>query len=127
MSQENAKKDTTKVVEQADSEEIPSTSPSISPSTSLKEPTKTSKALQRQKQPYDDDDDGDEQSELEDFLAPPPRKNRRMIPVHQSRISDRPVKKGADESSLKIKIELDLEVELELYARVKGDVTIGLL
>jgi hypothetical protein len=35
-----------------------------------------------------------------------------MIPVHQSRISDRPIKKGAEDSSLKIKIELDLEVEV---------------
>lgn len=43
---------------------------------------------------------------------PPKRKNRRMVPVHQSRIADRPVKKGAEDSSLKIKIELDLEVEV---------------
>ena len=28
---------------------------------------------------------------------------------------------------IKIKIELDLEVEVEIYARIKGDVTIGLL
>jgi hypothetical protein len=34
---------------------------------------------------------------------------------------------GEKDSSLKIKIELDLEVEVELYARVKGDVTIGLM
>lgn len=48
---------------------------------------------------------------------PPKRKNRRMVPVHQSRIADRPVKKGAEDSSLKIKIELDLEVEVSsLYA-----------
>ena len=33
----------------------------------------------------------------------------------------------ATKSSLKIKIELDLEVEVDLYARAKGDVTIGLL
>jgi len=50
-----------------------------------------------------------------------------MIPVHQSRIADRPIKKGAEDSSLKIKIELDLEVEVEIYARVKGDITIGLM
>jgi hypothetical protein len=37
------------------------------------------------------------------------------------------VKEGEKDSSLKIKIELDLEVEVELYARVKGDVTIGLM
>jgi hypothetical protein len=47
--------------------------------------------------------------------------------VRESRIKDRPAKKEAEESSLKIKIELDLEVEVDLYARVKGDVTIGLL
>jgi hypothetical protein len=28
---------------------------------------------------------------------------------------------------MSIKIELDLEVEVDLYARVKGDVTIGLM
>ena len=32
-----------------------------------------------------------------------------------------------EKSSLKIRIELDLEVEVHLTARVKGDVTIGLL
>ncbi|RYN74082.1 hypothetical protein AA0120_g12459 [Alternaria tenuissima] len=71
-----------------------------------------------------DDDGGD--TELEATIAKP-RKGRRMVPVHQSRIADRPVKEGEKDSSLKIKIELDLEVEVELYARVKGDVTIGLM
>jgi hypothetical protein len=52
---------------------------------------------------------------------------RRIVPVHESRIKDRPAKEGEKDSSLKIKIELDLEVEVEIYARVKGDVTIGLL
>ncbi|KAF1815312.1 hypothetical protein P152DRAFT_455032 [Eremomyces bilateralis CBS 781.70] len=123
MSQEDAKKDPTEVMERTESEESPVPSSKERTKQRTKESTKTSRALQRQKQAYDDDED----SELEEFLAPPPRKNRRMIPVHQSRISDRPIKKGAEDSSLKIKIELDLEVELELYARVKGDVTIGLL
>ncbi|KAK7707264.1 hypothetical protein SLS57_009433 [Botryosphaeria dothidea] len=54
-------------------------------------------------------------------------RGRRMVPVHQSRIADRPPKQGEKDSSLKIKIELDLEVEVEIYARVKGDVTIGLM
>lgn len=54
-------------------------------------------------------------------------RGRRMVPVHQSRIADRPPKAGEKDSSLKIKIELDLEVEVEIYARVKGDVTIGLM
>jgi len=48
-------------------------------------------------------------------------------PIRQSRIKDRPVPKETRDSSLKIKIELDLEVEVDLYARVKGDVTIGLM
>jgi len=48
--------------------------------------------------------------------------------IRESRIKDRPVpQKETRDSSLKIKIELDLEVEVDLYARVKGDVTIGLL
>lgn len=47
--------------------------------------------------------------------------------VRESRIKDRPAKTGEKDSSLKIKIELDLEVEVDLYARVKGDVTIGLM
>ncbi|KAF2706133.1 hypothetical protein K504DRAFT_385764 [Pleomassaria siparia CBS 279.74] len=52
---------------------------------------------------------------------------RRLVPVHQSRIPDRPVKVGEKDSNIKIKIELDLEVEVEIYARVKGDVLIGLM
>ncbi|CZT20513.1 uncharacterized protein RCC_06373 [Ramularia collo-cygni] len=32
-----------------------------------------------------------------------------------------------DKSSLKIRIELDLDVEVHLTARVRGDITIGLL
>jgi hypothetical protein len=65
----------------------------------------------------------------EDGSLSPPRTNprRRIVPVHESRIKDRPAKVGEKDSSLKIKIELDLEVEVEIYARVKGDVTIGLM
>lgn len=47
--------------------------------------------------------------------------------VRQSRIKDRPQPKETRDSSLKIKVELDLEAEVDLYARVKGDVTIGLM
>jgi hypothetical protein len=47
--------------------------------------------------------------------------------IRESRIKDRPVPQESRDSSLKIKIELDLEVEVDLYARVKGDVTIGLM
>ncbi|SPO06226.1 uncharacterized protein DNG_08915 [Cephalotrichum gorgonifer] len=45
----------------------------------------------------------------------------------KSRIKDREATSDAKDSSLKIKIELDLEAEVNLYARVKGDITIGLL
>lgn len=51
----------------------------------------------------------------------------RTWPIRESRIKDRPQPKEVRDSSLKIKIELDLEVEVDLYARVKGDVTIGLM
>lgn len=51
----------------------------------------------------------------------------RTYPIRESRIKDRPAPKELKDSSLKIKIELDLEVEVDLYARVKGDVTIGLM
>jgi hypothetical protein len=52
----------------------------------------------------------------------------RTAAVRESRIKDRPdSNSGASDSALKIKIELDLEVEVDLYARVKGDVTIGLM
>ncbi|MCJ1308645.1 hypothetical protein MMC25_002298 [Agyrium rufum] len=51
----------------------------------------------------------------------------RIAPIRQSRILDRPVKEDQKESSLKINIQLDLEVEVDLYARVKGDITIGLM
>ena len=47
--------------------------------------------------------------------------------IRESRIKDRPVKADAKPSAMSIKIELDLEVEVDLYARVKGDVTIGLM
>ncbi|KFY93427.1 hypothetical protein V498_04441 [Pseudogymnoascus sp. VKM F-4517 (FW-2822)] len=47
--------------------------------------------------------------------------------IRESRIKDRPVSKETRDSSLKIKIELDLEVEVDLYAKVRGDVTIGLM
>ncbi|TVY32543.1 hypothetical protein LSUB1_G007996 [Lachnellula subtilissima] len=49
----------------------------------------------------------------------------RPAPIRESRIKDRPQKDMND--SIKIKIELDLEVEVDLYARVQGDVTIGLM
>lgn len=58
---------------------------------------------------------------------PSTNRGRRIVPVHQSRIADRPPKAGEKDSSLRIKIELDLEVEVEIYARVKGDVMIGLM
>lgn len=57
--------------------------------------------------------------------APPQEEDRRDKAL-KSRIKDRDQGEAKD-SSLKIKIELDLEAEVNLYARVKGDITIGLL
>ncbi|KAH8812161.1 hypothetical protein F5884DRAFT_304194 [Xylogone sp. PMI_703] len=51
----------------------------------------------------------------------------RRYPVRESRIKDRPNYTDATQGSVKIKVELDLEVEVDLYARVKGDVTVGLM
>ena len=86
-----------------------------------RKPPKLANAMQKrpqQTQPLAED---------QDVIAPPAARGRRIVPVHQSRIQDRPAKVGEKDSSLKIKIELDLEVEVEIYARVKGDVTIGLM
>ncbi|KPM42829.1 hypothetical protein AK830_g3746 [Neonectria ditissima] len=80
------------------------------------------KNLQMQKATRDE-----EVSENESYSAPSRGSGRRIAPVRESRIKDRPAKVGEKDSSLKIKIELDLEVEVEIYARVKGDVTIGLM
>lgn len=77
--------------------------------------------MTKQAPPLDDDEEDDSP------IAPAASRGRRIVPVHQSRIQDRPVKVGEKDSSLKIKIELDLEVEVEIYARIKGDITIGLM
>jgi len=103
---------------------------SASPNASRKKPTKLggqneNNALQRTPAAASDDDE--DYSEPAPTLAPRRSGGRRIVPVHQSRITDRPAKVGEKDSSLKIKIELDLEVEVEIYARVKGDITIGLL
>lgn len=61
-------------------------------------------------------------------VMPPRADGYRPAAIRESRIKDRPQSsKQAGDSALKIKIELDLEVEVDLYARVKGDVTIGLM
>ncbi|QDS72768.1 hypothetical protein FKW77_004428 [Venturia effusa] len=71
---------------------------------------------------YDDyEDDGSEP----EFHFPERHGKHRIVPVRTSRIPDRPT--SGKEATMNIKIELDLEVEVEIYARVKGDVTIGLL
>ena len=58
-------------------------------------------------------------------VIPPRAEGYRSAVIRESRIKERPYKPMND--SLSIKIELDLEVEVDLYARVKGDVMIGLL
>ncbi|KAF2431732.1 hypothetical protein EJ08DRAFT_648703 [Tothia fuscella] len=79
-------------------------------------------------QKHVDDQEEEDDDDDEDWPEPqmPARHGKhRMVPVHQSRIADRPYKEV--NSAVKIKIELDLEVEVEIYARVKGDVMIGLM
>jgi len=71
-----------------------------------------------------EDDEGDD-GDWPEPQMPARHGKHRMVPVHQSRIADRPYKET--NSAVKIKIELDLEVEVEIYARVKGDVMIGLM
>ncbi|MCJ1354045.1 MAG: hypothetical protein MMC33_004032 [Icmadophila ericetorum] len=61
------------------------------------------------------------------LLASQTQPGGRIAPIRQSRILDRPVNPNEKDSTMKIKIELDLEVEVDLYARVKGDVLIGLM
>jgi hypothetical protein len=72
-----------------------------------------------------DDEDDDDDVDWPEPQMPARHGKHRMVPVHQSRIADRPYKET--NSAVKIKIELDLEVEVEIYARVKGDVMIGLM
>jgi len=69
------------------------------------------------------------QQQQQQQMAPPPRaEGYRTSAIRESRIKSRPEPKStASDSALKIKIELDLEVEVDLYARVKGDITIGLM
>ncbi|KAE8446760.1 hypothetical protein EG329_011665 [Mollisiaceae sp. DMI_Dod_QoI] len=77
---------------------------------------------QRQRQPQQQ-----QQQQMQPRIAPR-GEGYRAGAIRESRIKDRPVaSSGASDSALKIKIELDLEVEVDLYARVKGDVTIGLM
>jgi len=104
---------------------------SPNPQGGRKKPKKLGGQMQRRQQQqqmapptYEMDEDEDDEPQ---YMAPPSNRGRRIVPVHQSRIKDRPAKVGEKDSSLKIKIELDLEVEVEIYARVKGDVTIGLM
>ncbi|KAJ4342788.1 hypothetical protein N0V95_006882 [Ascochyta clinopodiicola] len=99
---------------------------------SRKKPTKIGQnennALQKSSAQAEPSDDEDEEETPEPITTGPRKRGgRRIVPVHQSRITDRPAKVGEKDSSLKIKIELDLEVEVEIYARVKGDIMIGLM
>jgi hypothetical protein len=70
-------------------------------------------------------DESEEEESDPEFIPVARYGKHRIVPVRQSRISDRP--QSEKDSTMRIKIELDLEVEVEIYARVKGDVTIGLL
>ena len=101
-----------------------------------KQPQQTQQANRNQSAPSNESQSLQQQNEAlqQQIMAlrqqqtqQPEVKGGRIAPVRQSRILDRPPSDGAKASSLKIQIELDLEVEVDLYARVKGDVTIGLM
>ncbi|KAL9132691.1 MAG: hypothetical protein Q9175_006130 [Cornicularia normoerica] len=101
-----------------------------------KQPPQTQQANRNQSSPSTQDQGLQQQNEAlqQQLMAlrqqqsqQPEVKGGRIAPVRQSRILDRPPSEGAKASSLKIQIELDLEVEVDLYARVKGDITIGLM
>jgi hypothetical protein len=126
--------------DEADQLSSPDTSPTPRASGGRKAPKKLGQAVPKravQQTTRTIPDPGQQQQELqrtlaeqddeESAIAQNPTRGRRIVPVRQSRIQDRPAKVGEKDSSLKIKIELDLEVEVELYARVKGDITIGLM
>lgn len=105
------------LVHQAKKRINPSSQPSLPP---MHAPNPPQQQLQAQ-QP---------QQQVEHYQQRPPARRidgYRPAAIRESRIKDRPEGKPAANSSLRIKIELDLEVEVELYARVKGDVTIGLM
>lgn len=68
-----------------------------------------------------------EQQVQEASLAQTPDGTRRRAPVRESRIKNRPASEPAANAAIRIQIQLDLEVEVDLYARVRGDVTIGLM
>lgn len=101
-----------------------------------KQPPQTQQANRNQSAPSNQDQGLQQQNEAlqQQLMAlrqqqsqQPEVKGGRIAPVRQSRILDRAPSEGAKNSSLKIQIELDLEVEVDLYARVKGDITIGLM
>jgi hypothetical protein len=69
---------------------------------------------------------------VDDVAMQPLRERKHMISQtigeqHMKEIQDKRDKEGDDKQSLKIKISLDLDVEVHLSARIKGDITIGLL
>lgn len=69
---------------------------------------------------------------VHDVALQPLRDRKHMISEtigneHMKEIQEKRDKEGDEKQSLKIKISLDLDVEVHLSARVKGDVTIGLL
>ncbi|BEI87259.1 hypothetical protein CcaverHIS002_0706050 [Cutaneotrichosporon cavernicola] len=72
------------------------------------------------------------QDNIDDVAMQPLRERKHMISQtigeqHMKEIQEKRDKEGDEKQSLKIKISLDLDVEVHLSARVKGDITIGLL
>ncbi|WVW81536.1 hypothetical protein I302_103531 [Kwoniella bestiolae CBS 10118] len=77
-------------------------------------------------------DDGDSTNVIRDVALNPLGKRKKMLSEqigeeNLKHVGKKDGKEDNDSGSLKIRIQLDLDVEVHLSARVKGDITIGLL
>ncbi|KAK6904911.1 hypothetical protein L486_02620 [Kwoniella mangroviensis CBS 10435] len=77
-------------------------------------------------------DDGDSTNAIRDVALNPLGKRKKMLSEqigeeNLKHVGKKDGKEDNDSGSLKIRIQLDLDVEVHLSARVKGDITIGLL
>ncbi|WWC67067.1 uncharacterized protein I206_100974 [Kwoniella pini CBS 10737] len=77
-------------------------------------------------------DDEDSKNAIKDVALNPLGKRKKMLSEqigeeNLKQVGKKDGKEDNDSGSLKIRIQLDLDVEVHLSARIKGDITIGLL
>ncbi|WWC85569.1 uncharacterized protein L201_000433 [Kwoniella dendrophila CBS 6074] len=82
--------------------------------------------------PGDDNTEQDTSNAIRDVALNPLGKRKKMLSEtigeeNLKNVGKKDGKEDNDNGSLKIRIQLDLDVEVHLSARVKGDITIGLL